>query len=284
MKVGIQLYSVRDHIAEDPLATLKKVADMGYKYWETCPLKGHNQDYGLGMPAKEAKSFLDATGVKIVGSHVFRCDDVESLLGVYEYNKAIGNDKVGLSAHFFANRDDLLRKCEMYNRAGEAAQKYGMLFYYHNHFHEFQKFDGEYVMDLLLKNTDPKLVGFELDTYWAARGGMEPASLIEKYKDRLILLHQKDFPQNAGEPLSLFEEKVDPDREISHDVYTGVHKPGTFAEVGTGILDIQSYIDAGNRAGIPYILLEQDYTLLDEIRSIKISMDNFRRFRGIEWA
>lgn len=285
MKVGIQLYSVRNSIERDPMGTLKKVADMGYKYWETCLVLGREgeEGYGLGMKLKEAKAFLDANGVKIVGSHIFSKTDLNKLDGMFEYHKALGNDKIGLSAHFFASKDDLLRKCEMYNKAGEVAKKYGMIYYYHNHFHEFQKFDGEYVLDILLKNTDPDLVSLELDTYWAARGGMDPAKLIEKYKDRLILLHQKDFPADAGEPLNLFAEKVDPNKEINHDVYNRVHTPGTFTEVGTGTLDIQKYIDAGNKAGIPYILLEQDFTRHDELESIKISMDHFRKFKGTDW-
>ncbi len=174
MKVGIQTYSVRESLTRDPRGTLQKVADMGYKYWETCLLSGLGDDFGLGIPVKEAKKFIDDNGVKIVGAHIASRTNLDTLDAMFDYHKELGNDRVGLSAHFFDDKDDLLRKCEKYNEVGEFAKARGMHFYYHNHFHEFQKFDGEYVMDILLANTDPKLVSFELDAFWAARGGMDP--------------------------------------------------------------------------------------------------------------
>ncbi|MBC8531648.1 sugar phosphate isomerase/epimerase family protein [Gehongia tenuis] len=284
MKVGIQTYSVRESLTRDPRGTLQKVADMGYKYWETCLLSGLNDDFGLGIPVKEARKFIDDNGVKIVGAHIASRTNLDTLEAMFDYHKELGNDRVGLSAHFFDDRDDLLQKCEKYNEVGEFAKARGMHFYYHNHFHEFQKFDGEYVMDILLANTDPELVSFELDAFWAARGGMDPVELIHKYKDRLILLHQKDFSKTAGEPINLFEKAVDPQKRIDRNVYQNARKDTSFAEVGTGTMDIQSIIDAGNAVGVPYILLEQDFTFLDEIDSIQISMNAFRKFSGIEWA
>lgn len=283
MKVGIQMYSVRNSLEKETTVALQTVAKLGYKYVETCPLPGIGDEFGLGMDVKEAKKFLDANGIKVVGAHVFSKADITKLDRIYEFHKEVGNDKVGLSAHFFANKDDLLRKCELYNKAGETAKKYGSIFYYHNHFHEFQKYDGKYVMDILLENTDPSLVAFELDTYWAARGGVDPAEMLERYKDRVILMHQKDFPGDAGEPLNLFEKRVNPDKEITHEIYNEVHTPNGFTEVGTGILDIQSYINAGNKVGVPYILLEQDFSKLDQLESIKVSMDSFKKFKGVEW-
>ena len=100
----------------------------------------------------------------------------------------------------------------------------------------------------------------------------------------MIMLHQKDFNRDAGEPVNLFEEKVDMHKEITRDTYLAARRETSFAEVGTGILPIQDYIDAGNAAGVPYILLEQDFTFLNQLESVKISMDSFRRYTGIEWA
>lgn len=285
MKVGLQIYSVRDEVTKNPRETLQKVADLGYKYWETCHMPAFPLGQSLGMPAKEAKEFLDANGVKLVGAHISSQTDLEALAPVFEYNAALGGTRVGLSAHFFRDRDDVLRKCEQYNKTGEFARKnYGMRFYYHNHFHEFQKMDGKYVMDLIVENTDPSLVDLELDTFWAARGGVDPAEMIGRYRDRLILLHQKDFNKDAGEPLNLFEERVDMEKEITRDTYLEARKETSFAEVGTGVLPIQKYIDAGNEAGIPYILLEQDFTFLNQLDSVRISMESFRKYKGVEWS
>ena len=99
-----------------------------------------------------------------------------------------------------------------------------------------------------------------------------------------IMLHQKDFNKNAGEPINLFEERVDMSKEITRDTYLEARKETSFAEVGTGVLPIQKYIDAGNEAGIPYILLEQDFTFLNQMDSVRISMESFRKYSGIEWS
>lgn len=284
MKVGLQIYSVRDELVKDPRKTLQQVADLGYKYWETCSMPDFPLGQSLGLPAAEANKILDANDVKIVGAHISSQTALETLAPVFEYNAALGGTRVGLSAHFFRDKDDVLRKCEQYNKTGEFAQKnYGMRFYYHNHFHEFQTMDGQYVMDLIADNTDPALVDLQLDTFWAARGGVDPVEMIDRYKSRLIMLHQKDFNKDAGEPLNLFEQKVDMSKEITRDTYLHAREKTSFAEVGTGTLPIQDYIDAGNRAGIPYILLEQDFTFLNQMDSVRISMQSFRKYTGIEW-
>ena len=73
-------------------------------------------------------------------------------------------------------------------------------------------------------------------------------------------------------------------KEITRDTYLEARKETSFAEVGTGVLPIQEYIDAGNEAGIPYILLEQDFTFLNQMDSVRISMESFRKYSGIEWS
>ena len=89
MKVGLQIYSVRDEVTKDPRGTLQKVADLGYKYWETCHMPAFPLGQSLGLPAKEAKELLDANGVKIVGAHISSQTDLESLAPVFEYNAAL---------------------------------------------------------------------------------------------------------------------------------------------------------------------------------------------------
>ncbi|MBC8531649.1 sugar phosphate isomerase/epimerase family protein [Gehongia tenuis] len=285
MKVGIQLYSVKNTINNDPnpLGILKKVADLGYKYWEPAQVPYlPEMKFGLGaLPAKEVKKLLNDYGVKLVGCHInpIYGDNYKEAL---DYFKELECPNIGWTGSFFANRDELDKWCAVYNEAGRLAKAYDMQFYYHSHWHEFQKFDGKYVMDIILDSTDPELVAFELDNYWAARGGMDPVKLIDQYKDRLIMLHQKDFSKDAGEPLNMFEF-IDPNSVLTGKLHSEVRKVHHFAEVGNGVLPIQDYIDAGNKAGIPYILLEQDLCAIDELESIRISMEAFHKFSGIEW-
>ena len=130
-----------------------------------------------------------------------------------------------------------------------------------------------------MEYTDPKWVDFELDTYWAMRGGQDPKTLILKYGRRICMLHQKGFPKNTPQPVNLYAFALNENDHLTRDGISGIIDPCTFTEVGTGIMDIQEIIDAG----IPYVILEQDRTQLTEEASIARSMTAFRRCQGIEW-
>ncbi len=284
LKVGIRLYSVRNSLKQDPGGTLEALAEAGYRYLEAA---NHNaaEDPGVGfsLPAKEMKARLDDLGLSIIGSHIFPWKP-ESLDPVLDYHQEIGNTRIGCAMEFFPynDLDHLRRLCDAFNRAGELCKERGMQFYYHNHYHEFQKFGGKTVYELLAEYTEADLVFLELDTYWAARAGVNPIDIIEKYQDRLILLHQKDFPEGASDPLNLFDGIVDPERNIDFEVFAGAGNPKSFTEIGTGVLPIQDYIDAANKAPqVEYIILEQDHTRLDELESVRVSMEAFKRFSGI---
>lgn len=286
IKTGIQLYSVRESLAKDPYGTLAKLAEIGYKYVEGA---NHNaaEDPGVGfnVSAEEMKKILDEAGLQMVGCHVqpLELDIIDRVL---DYHQALGNRQIGIGIDFFpyGDLDIVLRRCELYNQIGERCRERGMRFYYHNHYHEFQTFGEKYLYDIIMENTDPELVFIEIDTYWVARGGVDPIALMEKYLDRLVLLHQKDFPQDAPQPLVMFENVIDPTADIDMKAFGATVDPKCFTEIGTGTLPIQKIIDAAAAAPhLEYILLEQDHSQLDELESIKVSMDAFRKFSGIEW-
>ncbi|MDD2955348.1 MAG: sugar phosphate isomerase/epimerase [Oscillospiraceae bacterium] len=288
MKVGIQLYSVKQHLMKDGLGTMKEVAKIGYKYIESFsasrfPIGEGEKAFGLGLERRDAKAFLDDTGIRVVGAHhhPIDCPHFEAMCDYFSY---LGVQNIGMAGtQYPGGKDEVLKKCEILMKNAETAKKYGMWYYYHNHFQEYQKFDGETVMEIIQKNTQPGLLCFEQDNYWTARGGADPVKEAEKLKGRLILMHQKDFAKDAGEPVSLFDQRVDINKPITQEIHQTNRHVGTFAEVGNGILPIQDYIDAGNRLGVEYILLEQDLTRIDEFDSIRISMDAFRKFTGVEW-
>jgi sugar phosphate isomerase/epimerase len=134
-----------------------------------------------------------------------------------------------------------------------------------------------------MENTPQDLVFYQLDTFWAARGNIDPVKEIHRLKDRIILLHQKDFSKAAGVPLNVFDKEVDIDVPITTEIDQATRLTEIFAEVGTGILPIQDYIDAGNEIGVEYMMLEQDKTFLGELESVAKSMEAFRKYSGIEW-
>ncbi len=285
MKIGLQLFSVKEHLMQDAKATLAEVARLGYKYLEPFGIlddKG-SLSYGLNMPLEEAKAFLDDHDLHVVGGHYYYPGDPQ-FEAFCEYYAALGSKQVGSGGDKFpGGREEVLRKSELMNKDAEIAKKYGLRYYYHNHYWEYQPFEGETVIDTILNNTDPSLVYYELDTFWGARGGIDPVKEIGRLEDRIILLHQKDFAKDAGEPLNIWEKTADITVPVSPEIDRPTRRLELFAEVGTGILPIQSFIDAGNGIGVEYMFLEQDKTRLGEMESIAKSMEAFKKFTGVEW-
>lgn len=284
MKVGVQLYSVRNSMAISPLGTIEKVMKTGYKYIE---LANHNaeNDPGCGFPvdANDLMKLLNKYGAKVINSHISPINERvadKAINGIIKFHKAIGNNSLTTAMDFFFSKDDTLKKCELYNKIGKICRNEGMNFLYHNHFHEFQKFDGKTVLDIIAENTDPDYVKFEIDTYWTMRAGQNPVDVLKKYGKRIKLVHQKDFPKNSTETINLLT-KIEPDTKIDMDVFLKLNNISTFTEIGTGIMDIQSIIDAANEIGIEYIVLEQDHSSFMEFQSLQISMDSFKKYSGV---
>ena len=211
LKVGIQLYSVRNALSADPYGTLAKVAEAGFKYVEAANHNANEDDgVGFGVPAKAMKESLDRLGMKIVGCHINPLNP-DRLPAVLDYHAELGNRQIGCDIEFFpyGDIDFVKRRCELFNRVGELCRERGMRYYYHNHFQEFQRFGDKTVYEIIMENTDPELVFAEMDTFWITRGGADPVELIERYRDRLLLLHQKDFPADAPQPICMFDAGVD---------------------------------------------------------------------------
>jgi sugar phosphate isomerase/epimerase len=135
-------------------------------------------------------------------------------------------------------------------RAGATAREYGLSLAYHNHAFEFERFDGHNAFDILIDASDPELVAAEFDVYWARYGGVDPVAYIRKLGARCRLIHMKDMA---------------PDAERS------------FAEVGEGILDMQSIVDAGREVGAAWYIVEQDVsTKRPPLEAARLSLQNMR--------
>ena len=147
--------------------------------------------------------------------------------------------------------------------------------YYHTHHIEFQKYDGEFLLDLIKNNTSK--LGFELDVHWIQRAGVNPVEFIKKYTSRVSLLHLKDYrighfsvDQSDLKDISKFFEK-----------FANLIE---FAEVGEGNLDMKGVIDAGLESGAQYFLIEQDDTYgRDPFDCLKTSADNLRKLGYSDW-
>lgn len=307
IKVGLILYSVREEMAKDPIATVEKVGELGYKNIEVC---NHNaiKDSGCGfnVPAETLKSTFDKFGSKVVSAHIFPMEKA-NLPEVIEYNQVLGNHNIVCPNGRFTTYDDLMYQCERFNKTGKICKEAGMTYLYHNHYHEFYTINGKTVMDLMMENTDPDYLSLELDTFWVMRAGLNPVEQLKHFGRRVKLLHQKDFAWDSMEPLNMRgltpEECTMPAEGAGTDgnsfyARTSGHaepdeaakkarriRSTAFTEIGMGIMHIQDIIDAANTyTDAEYIILEQDATRLEsQLVSIEKSMVAFKKYTGISW-
>ncbi|MBS4219073.1 sugar phosphate isomerase/epimerase [Bacillus sp. FJAT-49711] len=272
LSLGLQLYSVRDELEKDYLGTLERLAEIGYKNLEVAI---HNADEGLkvgGMNAAEVKKQLDRLGMRVVSSHIGPLDKVD-WDEVADFSHTLGSEAVGCSIAFFTNYQEILDFSAELNKYGEECRKRDLQFYFHNHFQEFQKFNGKYAMDIVLENTDKDLVKMEFDTYWAVRGGVDPVEYLRQLGDRCGLIHQKDLPATV-EKSNLFDV-IGEDAEITFESFVKIPKPEEFTEIGEGVLDIASIIREAKKIGAAkYIFVEQDLTPRNQLDSVEISYKN----------
>ncbi len=224
-KIGLQLYTVRDAMKEDFDGTLAKVAAVGYREVE---FAGY-----FGRSPKDVKASLDRVGLLSPSAHFDNSYLGEKWSGVLESAKIIGQQYVVCSFIDEKTRAEpgiWPRMVDMFNRAGEEAHKAGLQFAYHNHSFEFPPVDGKVPYDLLLDNTDPNLVKFEMDLYWIANAGADPLAFFNRYPGRFPMVHVK-----------------------------GRAKSGEITEVkGDNAIDWKAIFAQSEKAGIKHYFVEQD--------------------------
>ncbi|MCM2997066.1 MULTISPECIES: sugar phosphate isomerase/epimerase [Paenibacillus] len=272
--VGLQLFSVREALAKDFAGTLQSIADIGYKNIE---FAFHNirEDgtFEVDYTAAELKAMMDKLGLQVVTSHVAYHPNLD-LDAVIRYNAEIGSKGIVMPCAFFRDREDAVELAKWLNASGRKSKEAGIQFYFHNHFHEFQQFDGQTVMDILLEHTDPELVQIEFDTFWALRGGVDPIAFMDKYGSRIGLLHQKDLAPSAN-PVNLLEKVSG---HLTDEVVFSAANQEDFTEIGAGVMDIPSILKKAEELGtVQYIIVEQDQTVKGELASVKESFDNIQR-------
>jgi sugar phosphate isomerase/epimerase len=234
--IGLQLYSLREQFAKDVPGTLDKVRDLGITNVE---LAGTYK-----LPAAEFKAELDSRGLKAISAHFpyerFR-DDVD---GVIKEAKALGLKYAGCAwiAHSGPFDEKACRAAiDTFNKAGAALDKEGIQFFYHTHGYEFQPHGSDTLFDLLVAETNPKHVSYEMDVFWVVHGGQDPVKLLEKYGDRFGLVHLKDM--RVGTPVNLLTGTSD----VKNDV-----------ALGTGMINYKRVLPAAEKAGVKWYFIEDE--------------------------
>ena len=240
--LGLQLYSLRDQFKKDVPGTLDKVRDWGFKHVE---LAG---TYGLTPEA--FKVLLDARGLKAVAGHFgyekYR-DDVEAIA---KEAKVLGLEYVGCAwiPHQDPFNEKTLREAiSVFNKAGEALAKHNLKFYYHIHGYEFQPTAKGTLFDVMMSETKPEFVCFQMDVFWAVHPGQDPVKLFEKFGNRWVLTHLKDMKK--GTPTGLLTGGTDVNNDVA---------------IGTGQIDFPPLLKAAKKAGVKWHFLEDESAAVEQ--------------------
>jgi sugar phosphate isomerase/epimerase len=279
--IGLQLWSVRKNLDIDYVTTLEKIAEIGYKDLELITtVTPDGLVFGKNMRATELRKNLDRFGLRAVSSHFVPTADMQ-LEAILDDLQVLGVDTLACAIWFWANQREVIDFNKTFNQYAETCKKRGVQLYYHNHYHEFQVFDGKSIYEMMIEQMDEDLVKFEFDTYWAIRGGQDPIYWLKKLGKRCDLLHQKDLPATAA-PVILFE-RFGYDSHITMDTMWETQDVEHFTEVGEGKLNIPGFIQAGRKYNnARYVFIEQDMTKKTELESIKVSLANMTRILAVE--
>jgi sugar phosphate isomerase/epimerase len=221
--IGIQLYTLRRLLGDAAERTLAALAAIGYEEVELAGLHGSS-------PAAW-RAMLDRQGLRAPAGHVplsaLRPDPRRAL----DEAAALGQTFVVVPWIDQADRtlDGYRRIAAHFNEAGEAARRVGLRLAYHNHDFEFAPVGGVVPFDVLLAETDPSLVSFELDLFWIRRGGHDALVYFERHPGRFALVHVKDMSAD-----------------------------GRMVDVGAGEIDFARVVAASPTAGIRHYFIEHD--------------------------
>lgn len=259
--VGLQLYSIRDAMKTDAAASLKKMADMGYRFIE---MASYADGKFYGVAPNEFQKMVEDNGMKIVSSHT--SVEAEGVTTASAQQMADAHAEIGVEYCVQPWIEEKDRNPESYkkliaelNKVGEIVKNVGIQFGYHNHNFEFKPMDGIVpYFDIFMKEMDADLITMELDCYWATKAGQDPVDLFNKYPGRFQLLHFKDMAKQVDEP------------------YFSVEK-SDITPVGAGLIDFKRIYEARETAGMKYLFVEDDNQGNGlPFEGVKTSIDNIK--------
>ncbi|MCA5004517.1 sugar phosphate isomerase/epimerase family protein [Sphingobacterium bovistauri] len=281
--IGLQIYSLRDLLNQDPKLTLETVAKIGYTNIETFGVDVSNNTF-WGVKVPELKKILSDNGLSTFSGHYDLSkyldrnnNDKESIEKYVEIAAELGQHYVIAPVnpmHDLNNLkvEDYQYAAEQLNKAGEIAKKSGLKIGYHNHFWEFRQFaNNTRGLDIMLAFTEKDLVAFELDLYWIEKAGLNPISYIDKYPGRFEMWHVKDMDKQFTNPV--IGEKYD------HAPLDSIFKEVRYTELGTGNIDFVNIAKAAQKSGLVHAFVEQDDIYMpNKFESVKKSYDYVQKY------
>jgi sugar phosphate isomerase/epimerase len=266
--MGIQLYTLAHPLSEDFTGTLSKLAGFGYKNLEFAGpyyfspeeeirnnplismmgLKGYG--YHNHTP-QEIRTLLDDQGLVSTSAHISDTSLKHNIDEAIEAANIIGQKYILSPAFHGQTQDEYKAAAELYNSFGEKCKAGGIQYGYHTHNGEFAVHDGVSMFDILVNETDPELLCFELDLFWAAVAGVDVVKLVKKYPGRVKLLHIKDMDKPLSVPYTTFDPAEGMDRLMQ--------LMGKQTIIGEGCIDFKSIISQVDESGIEHLIIESDF-------------------------
>lgn len=173
---------------------------MGFTTIEICEYENGEI---FGMNPSDFKKYLATYILTVTSSHtgtIFNPEDEAATLSAWdkllEDHKAMGCKYVIIPSHKWGNDFETVKaNCEMFDKIGELVRDKGLMFAYHSHNSEFNTIGNSEIKyeDYIIQHTNPAYVNFEMDVYWAYQGGQDPVKWLQKYPDRIKILHIKDY-------------------------------------------------------------------------------------------
>ncbi len=223
--IGIQLYTIRELMNQDPVDTLKHLSAIGFTQ-----LESYQGDKGIyfGLKPTEFTRIAHDLGMTLLASHFNLGETAEDSI---TQAAEVGVKYMIVPYNKITDLESTKRAVDEYTRLGELCRQHGVQFGYHNHGYDFETFSGVVPYDLFLKQIDPRLMVMEMELYWFARMNVDPVTYIEKYPGRFPLWHVKDM------------DKQDSTANT---------------EVGKGSINYKRLFEHAKQAGLKYSIVEQD--------------------------
>ncbi len=242
LKFGIQLYSVRDHLAKDVPATLAGLKRAGYDYVELFDV--------APAAVPQWKTMLADAGLRAVAAHVDYETVVKNTAGAADMARTLGYTDIIVPWLKFEARHEWLHAAATMNEIGARLRAEGLNLGYHNHEHEFEAVEDTTPFDIIFSVAAPENLFMELDVRWATEYGGDAIAMLREHGSRCRYLHLKERPKDGK----------------------------GFTEVGRGVIDWPAIVAAGRETGVQWHIVEQDESDTDSIESARISAEYLRRF------
>lgn len=246
--IGLQLWSVRDHMKDDVKGTIEAVGKIGYKFIEAA---GYADGKFYGMEPTAFADLVKANGMDFLSSHTGQAvpdsTNWDEVMAWWDQciaaHKAAGvkyivqpfMDNVG-----YESIEGVQRYCDYFNAVGEKCNAAGIRFGYHNHDAEFKDIEGQIIYDYMLQHTDPAKVFFEMDLYWITEGGKNPVDYFNQYPGRFLIWHVKDKTELGGDD---------------------------------SVMDFKPIFADAQTAGMKYIVVEVEEYNYDPLKSVEKSLN-----------